>query len=325
MFGAAVTLAVLLSAVDATPKQPEDCDAYYNGEGRPRDLDKALACYRTQEEWTMVAIMQLNGEGTPVDVAGTRASFLRLVALKGEQNQDMDDIALDKIIKNREANPTAKARRVEFCRDVAMTTLSVNVCDAQKEDRKAVKGDQHLQQLRARLDPPMRVPFDRVVETFHAFVPAESTRAYQAYIDGSVRNQFATSQEGLLRSNFTKTLKSLTTSGSTAPPPLKRSLQAADSELNALYKADVRGYVSQWEKEAAETSERDLCAQYTGWANDYKRDAHAAQHRWILYRDAMAKLAAARWPAVHEAEDVAKALVTEDRIRELNNGVGEGQ
>jgi uncharacterized protein YecT (DUF1311 family) len=315
---------MLLSAA-ATPMPPEDCDAYYNGQGRPKDFDKALACYDAQEDWTTVAIMQLNGEGTPVDVAGARASFLRLVARKGEQDQDMDDNTLNKIIKQRKAHPGAKARRVDFCRDVAMTTISVNVCDAQEEKHKAAEGDTHLQQLRTRLDVRMRVPFDRVAETFHALVPAESGRAYQAYIDGSIRNQFATSQEALLRSNFTKTVKALTASGAAAPPALKRPLQAADRELNDLYKNDVRGYVSQREEEAAETKEPDLKAKYTRWAADYKRDAHAAQHQWILYRDAMAKLAAARWPAAHEAEDVAKALVTEDRIRELNNGVGEGQ
>ena len=325
MWEAAIALGMLLCAVDATPKEREDCDAYYNGEGGPKDLAKALACYRAQEEWTMLAIMQLNGEGTPVDVAGARASFLRLVAAKGEKNQDMDDMTLEKIIKEREAHPGPKARRIDFCRDVAMTTISVNVCDAQEEERKASKGDTHLQKLRARLDPRMRAPFDRVVDTFHAFVPAESTRAYQAYIDGSIRNQFATSQEALLRSNFTKTLTLLTAPGGAAPPSLKRSLQVADRELNELYKADVGGYVSRWKKEEAEAKEPALKAQYAGWAADYQHDAHAAEHQWILYRDAMAKLAAARWPAAHEAEEVAKTLVTEDRIRELQNGVGEGQ
>ncbi|HEX3904073.1 MAG TPA: hypothetical protein VH853_14635 [Polyangia bacterium] len=325
MFGAAVALGMLVAAVDATPTQREDCDATYNSEGRAQDFDKALACYRAEEEWTMLAIMQLNGEGTPVDVAGARASFLRLVAQKGEKNQDMDDFALDKIIKEREADPRAKARRVVFCRDVAMTTISVNVCDAQEQEHQAAKGDAHLQQLRARLDPRMRAPFDRVVETFHAFVPAESTRAYQAYIDGSIRNQFATSQEALVRSNFSKTLKLLTASRGAAPPPLKRSWEAADRQLNDLYKADVRGYVAQWEKAAAETAEPELKAKYTGWATDYRRDAHAAQHQWILYRDAMAKLAAARRPAADDAEGIAKALVTEDRLRELHHGVGEGR
>ena len=202
---------------------------------------------------------------------------------------------------------------MDFCKDIADPTVSINACDAQAEDRKAAKADTHLQQLRARIDPRMRAPFDCVVETFHAFVPAESRRAYQLYIDGSIRNQFATAQEALLRTNFTKTLKVLTAAGT---PPLKRLLQDADGELNALYKADVRGYVSQWEKQAAETPEPDLKTQYQGWAADYKREAHSAQHQWILYRDAMAKLASSHWPTAPAAEEVAKAMFTEDRLRE---------
>jgi hypothetical protein len=49
------------------------------------------------------------GEGTPVDVAGARATFRRMMG--GRTDMDADQMNLDAIIKKREANPTAKATR----------------------------------------------------------------------------------------------------------------------------------------------------------------------------------------------------------------------
>lgn len=318
-----LALGGLLVAAAAPAKEPEDCDAYYGGEGRSKDFGKALACYRAQEEWVMVTIMQLNGEGTPIDVAGARASFRRHTA--GKSDLDMDDVALEKILQKREANPAKKARRVDFCRDVAITTLSANVCDRRDEDRATAKAATALKQVRAGLEQRARAPFDRAVTALDLFVTAESGRAYQEYIDGSIRNAFAISQEALVRTNFAKTIKALTASGAAAPPPPKRPLADADRELNSLYKEKVRSYASAWEKDAATSERPDVAAEFRGYVTDYKSKSRSAQHQWIRYRDAMAKLAAAHWPHAREADDVAKALVTEDRIVELNNSVGEGE
>jgi hypothetical protein len=110
----------------------DDCygDKFYYGWGRARDVKKALACYRASNDWMMLAILQINGEGAPVDIAGARASLNRV------ESKDADFEALDRIIKKREANPTAKFRRVDFCKDVANTTPSVDVCQAREEGKK---------------------------------------------------------------------------------------------------------------------------------------------------------------------------------------------
>jgi uncharacterized protein YecT (DUF1311 family) len=56
---------------------------------------------------------------------------------------------------------------------------------------------------------------------------------------------------------------------------------------------------------------------------DYRTKSRGAQPAWVRYRDAIAKLAVARWPAAHDTENLTRARITEDRIRELRPAEGE--
>ena len=303
----------------AAQEDPEECDNLYNGEGRPRDFGKALACYRAREDWVMVTIMQLNGEGAPVDIAGARATFQRHLTGKSG-GRDADDDALEGIIEERSANPAAKGRRIDFCRDVARTTVSINPCDAQAMDRKARKGAAKFARLRDKLVPAARVPFDRTLRAFDQFVTAESDRVYQRNIDGSIRNQAATAQEGVLREHLAALMKVMVPVGAGAPPPgAPRPFADADRELNDVYRAEVRGYVADYEQRAKEAADPELATQCRTYAADYRTKSQNTQRLWVRYRDAAADLAAARWPAGTDVRDVARALITEDRIRELRD------
>ena len=315
-----VASVVLMSrAAESAQEDPDECDHLYKGEGRPRDFVKALACYRAREDWVMVTIMQLNGEGAPVDIAGARITFQRQLTGK-PGGRDADDDALERIIEQRAANPTAKGRRVDFCRDVASTTVSINPCDAQAMDRKARKGAAKFARLRDKLVPAARVPFDRTLRAFDQFVTAESDRVYQRNIDGSIRNQAATAQEGVLREHFAALMKVMVpVSAGATPPGVPRPLADADRELNDAYRAEVRSYVADYEQRAKEAAHPELATQYRTYAADYRTKSQNTQRLWVRYRDAAAELAALRWPASTEVRDIARALITEDRIRELRD------
>src|SRR5437016_9853186 len=110
------TWVLLMQAAAGPAAQPQDCDEIYEAARAPADFGKALACFRAQEDWEMVAIMHLNGEGTPVDVPAARDAFKKSVGRESSLNADQQ--ALDEILRKREAKPTAKARRIVFCRDV---------------------------------------------------------------------------------------------------------------------------------------------------------------------------------------------------------------
>ena len=320
MLPLALGLLFAAPAAASTPRPLEDCDALYYGQGRPKDYAAALACYRSEKySWAgplMVIVMQLNGEGTPVDVAGARAGLER----SGMGGGDVD--TLDQIIKQREKDPKAKADRVEFCEDVATTTPSLAYCASVQESGVAVKDDKVLAELRAGLEPGARSAFDAARAAFASFVRAEGRRVYQKWIEGTIRSQASTAGESFARADFMVLMKTLAKAGAAGPKPGKRSFADADGALNAAYRDELREYASTFDDQAkgAPASEKKT---YQTYVRDYKALAHAAQRQWVRYRDAMAKLAAARWAGRPEVEDLTRALVTEDRIRELTPGEGD--
>jgi hypothetical protein len=308
-------VATATAAADIPSTVSPDCygDEFYYGWGRARDVKKALACYRASNDWMMLAILQINGEGAPVDIAGARASLNRV------ESKDADFDALDRIIKKRETNPTAKFRYVDFCKDIASTTPSVDVCQAREEGKKIAKSDSRVDKLRVGLDASARSAFDRAQAAYRKVAHADGERVYQENIDGSVRSQEALDQEGRVRRNFVAMMKMLV-AGSPAKVVSRRSFEDADKELNAVYNENVSSYVTFNEEAAAEADKRrdaEMAAEFRTRNSDYKTKSRVAQHEWVRYRDAVGDLAAARWPDRPDVRDQARALVTEDRIREL--------
>ena len=307
-------VATVTPASDSPSTVPDDCygDDYY-GWGRARDVKKALACYRVSNDWMMLAILQINGDGAPVDITGARASLNRV------ESKDADFEALDRIIKKREANPTAKFRRVDFCKDIASTTPSVDICQAREEGKKIAKSDSRVDKLRVGLDVSARSAFDRAQAAYKKVAHADGERVYQENIDGSVRGQEALDQEARVRQNFVATIKVIVT-GPAARLVGRRSFADADKELNAVYNENLSAYVKFNDDSASDADKRkdaEMTAEYRTRNSDYKTKSRTAQHEWVRYRDAMGDLAAARWPNIRDARDRARALVTEDRIREL--------
>gem|GEM_PF-5311635 len=282
-------------AATPAPRPPQDCDALYYGDARPKDLPGALACYRVEENWSMVAIMQLNGEGTPIDVAGARATFDRM------EPADGDTMALRPILEDREAHPNAKAKRIDFCAVVATTTPSLAYCAGRAASRVEAEDAKQLAQLRSGIEAGARPAFDAAVAAAEEFMAAERERVYQKWIDGTIRSQASISGELFARANFMRRIQLLAGAGGPPPGAARRSFAAADQQLNVDYRQDTGG-----------NSPRD-----------YKSASRRTQHAWIRYRDAMAKLAAARWPSRTDVADVTRALVTEDRIAELTPGEGD--
>jgi uncharacterized protein YecT (DUF1311 family) len=229
---------------------------------------------------------------------------------------------LDQIIKERERNPKAKAHRVDFCEEVATTTPSLAHCASVQESGVAAKDDKVLAELRAELEPGARSAFDAARAAFGSFVAAEGRRVYQKWIEGTIRSEASTAGESFARADFMALIEMLAKAGLAGPKPGKRSLAGADGALNAAYRDELRGYASSFDDQAkgAPATEKKT---YQTYVRDYKALAHAAQHRWVRYRDAMAKLAAARWPEKPQVEELTRALVTEDRIRELTPGEGD--
>jgi len=286
----------LRAAPRASVRELDYCEDYRQGQLGPQDYPKALACLRGNEDWLWVALMQVNGDGTPADLAAARATLDRL------KFKDADAEALERIIRKRSANPTGKVLRVEFCRDVAATTPSVDSCEAQQQARKTAATDARLNKIKGDLDQRVRLAFGRAQEAFETFVRAESDRIFQKYIDGTARDQEAMDQEKRARRHFVASI-TLILKGPAAHRARARTFPEADRELNVVYNSMIASFAEFIQASAL---------------HEYKATSRAAQHEWVRYRDAMGALAVARWPELRDAQAQARALVTEDRIRELH-------
>jgi len=201
------------------------------------------------------------------------------------------------------------------------TTPSLAYCTSVQESGVAAKDDQHLAELRTGLEPGARLAFDAARAAFGGFVGAEGRLVYQEYIDGTIRSEASINGQSFARANFMAQMESVAKAGSAGPKPAKRSFADADAALNAAYRENLRSYASTYDGlgKGDATAEKT----YRTYVRDYKAESHAAQHQWVRYRDAMARLAAARWPGNPEVEDITRALVTEDRIRELTPEEGD--
>ena len=115
-------------AASTPPTAVEDCDRAYFGIDREPDFPHALQCYRADKRWDLLIVMYLNGEGAPVDVAKAEA----LLQEWGREDQipggSLEARALRAAIEERRRNPGASYPRIDYCRDVAEDTLTLNFC-----------------------------------------------------------------------------------------------------------------------------------------------------------------------------------------------------
>jgi uncharacterized protein YecT (DUF1311 family) len=311
----------LLLALAATAQPAfEDCDASYYGLDRARALRRAFDCYKRQEQWDMLTVLYLNGEGTPRDVARARETFNRIAGATGKLGERPATFAkLEELLKARERDPSLR-ERIDYCDDVAQDTVTMNGCLRVVSHRAQQAQNATLAEARKGLGPAALRELDAVEKAFAAFVDAEKSRAYQDFIEGSARDQAANGQAEFLRRQFEARARGLL--GDVKKPlTSQRPYAAADAELNQVYRGVLQTYVGGCEERARTAADEQERARLLGWAAEYRKLAHETQRRWIRYRDAWAELVAEVRPA-HARPlvlDAVKALITEDRIRELNH------
>jgi hypothetical protein len=113
------TTFVLAMALGSPPmhatEQAEDCDDYYYGIGRTKDLKRAFACHMRapdeNKDWMMLTVMHLNGEGTPASLAQAQAAFKHVSA------HDASTEAMEKALVLRAAHPETRFPRLDFCKE----------------------------------------------------------------------------------------------------------------------------------------------------------------------------------------------------------------
>ena len=88
------------------------CLVLYFGVDRAPDYPRALKCFEADRSWPFVALMNLNGEGTPRDLNKAEA------ALKIGQKEDSQSFAylqLKKALSGCRHNTSTPCPRVDYC------------------------------------------------------------------------------------------------------------------------------------------------------------------------------------------------------------------
>jgi uncharacterized protein YecT (DUF1311 family) len=305
-----VAFLAVSSSVAFAQDQNEDCDAYYYGIGRAQDFKRAFACeMRAPDEnknWSILAVMYLNGDGTEKNVKKARAAFKHL------ESHDASSAALEDALGRREANPKFDFPRIDFCKEIAQTTLDGNYCDGIQQRLANVAAKGALKTAGADLDKTAGKRFGELKRAFEAFRKADGSRLYEAYVDGTIRDSIAIDQENFVQHNFLAAVEAWGPKASQTPAP-KRSLADADKELNKIYRELLGGF----DPEANDDKERVASLQ------DAKDAARDAQRAWLKYAAAWKKFAEALRPDNPRADDL-RAFLIEQRIRELQTNVTDG-
>jgi hypothetical protein len=305
----------LLATVRAGAPAEETCDVYYFGIGQRPDLGRAFACEMAEPEprrnWVLLAVMHLNGEGTPRD--------LRLARQALEHNRPdacgATCAALDAALRRREGSPGKTFPRVDYCKDIAQTTVDSNYClgiDARKE---SVQRKVQARRLGVDLTPAARKRFASLGQAFARFKEADGGREYQNFKDGTIRDEASDAMEKRVGKHYQAALAKWGPQA-TELPPAARPLAEADRELNAVYRTimtDLDARIGE-ARAVRDPEERERGVQDLTEVKTATRDAERA---WLRYATAWKDFLQSVRPDDPEAPERLRAFLTEQRIREL--------
>ncbi len=273
------------------------------GLGRPIDFNAAYTCSLAERAWHEVAVMRMNGQGTPVDLNGAREA-LAMLPEPGETELRERQQLMAAIV----ARETAKAplRPLRFCEDIDWSVdYHWNRCQDVLRRKTNEAEKRFLSDAKAALLPAANAAFKKVWAVYPAFRDAEGARIYQSCDGGSAASGAELNQQEFVREHFRAHYEALV-KGAQASTMAKRSFAEADKELNTVYVADIRGHLG-----TGPDSQKA-----------YASKAKAAQRLWLKYRDAWVAMVSAQQADRDQrvaAKQSAMALLTESRILELKH------
>lgn len=298
------------------------CIGLYFGIDRPPDYPKALKCFEDRKAWNFVVIMYVNGEGAPRDLQKAEA------VLEAGQKTDPDvappekAAALQKAIDKCKLAPHESCPRVDYCRDVAYTTQELEICDAIDQSSEEAGLSRTIAEVRRKLSAPDRAIFDRAVAEFKAYQLEEMQRAYENVTPGTMSGLAGAGQAAFVRDNFLKLIAEAIQTHKLKPASISE-YKATDDKLGRVDSDDLREHVKEGQGLMKESGDPDKSV-----IEDYKKTARESQHHWLKFRDLLAELATSLYRDRAKSFDPAvsmKTAMTKIRIEELRINPISGQ
>ena len=291
----------------------DDCEDLYYGFSAPPNLKRAYSCFEAQHIFEYLIVMRLNGEGTKTSVDEADKLVEAWTKFDPEASGSTEGKALRAAIKQKRdgaqaGDAASAAKRVNFCRDIAGDTPTVEHCLSVESRQAEAKQARHIAAIAKGLSAPAKKALDDVQASFSAFKDADGRRMYQLYADGTIRGAAAIGQEAFVRERFAGTFTEVVEK-KVLRPATPDDLKAADEALAASTKANLAAYEKTYAGKKGEIAA-------------YKKAADDASSAWEKYRDAwvaFTRVAYAKPPSGLNPETSIKTLLTRVRQTELKH------
>lgn len=297
--------------------------SYLGIDGTP-DYAKALSLCKANNSGAFVALMYLNGEGTPRDLQKAEAALKAWEQENPDQFSNSQAAALEKAIKGCKLTGTEICPRLDYCKDLAEATLDIEICDAAAQVSSEAALSLTLARIRSTLIANDRTEFDRVIANFKAYQNQEAGRAYDAVGNGMERGLAGNGQAAFVRENFLRLIQQTIANRKLQPATIVRYEQIA-READREYDRNLRRMLSSPQDDLKNRKRKDKWNEDRAFIDTYNKAAQDSQLQWIKFRDSCAELATSLYrdqahqfdPAVSMKHAVTKLRIAELRFRPI--------
>ena len=288
----------------AVATEIEDCDEYYLTSIETQKLDLAFSCYTKNKQFNRLVLMHLNGEGTKKDPKKAEAVLKEWFVAEPDASNSLEAEVLGKIVSEH-LSKSDQQKRVDFCQDVAQTTIDMNYCASIQSELAEKNLSARFEHITASLTPDQKKEANEIYAQYTLVKKADGEFTYFEYIDGSARNMASLSQESLVRENFLKAIE-IVIEKKTLKSVSAKELTGLDKKFNATYQKKLKNYAL----ERVEQKEN---------VKEYKNLGKKVQIAWIKYRDQWITLGKKLYGSNDDVGRNIAYFLTEQRLNELNN------
>jgi len=267
--------------------EERSCEDYYYGLNGDVDFKKAYACAEKKEDLILQMIMLLNGEGVSKDPAKAQKIFLAYKKTGAYVQSELEELYAQ--ATNRIKNSNKNWPKIDFCKDLAGTTIDMNRCSAIQNHLDEKERNLKFRKVKKGLSKNAKRIFDKMVGAFKDFKVKDGERMYLQYVDGTIRGIAGMGQESYLEDRFESLVLKVVE---------KKTLQKSDADkfkendqqLNLAYGKMKASYQNQYTSELADASMKEYWKGYKRKTKELLDQALISQRAWIKYRDSWSML-----------------------------------
>jgi uncharacterized protein YecT (DUF1311 family) len=288
------------------------CIVMYFGIDQPVDYSKALTCFEREKEWSFVVLSYLNGQGAPRDLQKAESILVEAEKWNPEAFGGDQAATLEAAIRACRQNPNKPCPQLDYCKNLAETTFDMEICDAVDQVAQEEALSRTIAAVENQLKPADRATFEQAVAEFKAYQLAEMNRLSDAVFPGTLYGLAGAGQAAFARENFLKLLAETTTPGK-LEPATPAAFRRADAHLSQVYRKDLAEELNQ---------RQQIDKEFRWIVADCEKAARESQRHWVRLRDLLAKLAASLYRDQAKGFDPAIAMkyaLTKARLAELRN------